>query len=98
MDLFFGGIIDHLTYFRACHPTHFHRYSFISLLIFIAQVIALLDYEHLLKPEVRDDVLKLFPVDAVERALDLQRAGIKPGAYSDSQGSCRLLLGCFAYT
>ena len=60
--------------------SHQHTYSP------FLQVLALLDYDHLLKPENRTDVLKLFPQDAVERAQQFANAAVKTGAYSDSQG------------
>lgn len=53
---------------------------------FFRQVLALLDYDDLLRPEHRQDALKLFPADAIERALKYKQAGAKTGAYSESQG------------
>eukprot|EP00048_Salpingoeca_helianthica_P023030 m.21822 g.21822 ORF g.21822 m.21822 type:complete len:499 (-) comp8153_c1_seq1:43-1539(-) len=53
---------------------------------FFRQVLALLDYDELLKEENRDTVLKLFSPDAIARAQQYKDAGAKTGAYSDSQG------------
>lgn len=53
---------------------------------FFRQVLALLEWEHLLEPAQRETVRGLFPEDAIERALAYQAAGCKLGAYTDSKG------------
>ena len=50
------------------------------------QVASLMEVPDLLHPDRRADVLRLFPKDAVDRALLLSKAIGSVGAYSHSMG------------
>jgi len=53
---------------------------------FFRQVLSLLEWDHLLEEGAREDVLRLFPADAVARALQYRAAKCRLGAYTDSKG------------
>eukprot|EP01137_Pigoraptor_chileana_P005876 Opistho-2@49552 len=55
-------------------------------LTFFRQVCALLDCPDLLLKKNRETVLRLFPADAIDRAIKLQHEIPSTGAYSHSQG------------
>ena len=53
---------------------------------FFRQVLSLLEWDELLDEAKREDALKLFPADAIDRALHLRKRGVKMGAYTTSKG------------
>jgi len=57
---------------------------------FLRQVSALLQSPHLLDESIRQDVEKLFPADAIERAKTLHKAVGSIGAYSHSKGALHI--------
>jgi aspartate/methionine/tyrosine aminotransferase len=53
---------------------------------FFRQVISLLDNQELLDKSKREEVEKLFPIDAIERAEELKSHVLTTGSYTHSQG------------